>query len=182
MIGEMKSMWARSDIKWAFWVAILCVSGCTSRTANPTPPAATADVVVSAPDLDVTTGQTIFVPAYSGVYYGSGDRTVKLAVTLHIHNTDLDHPIVITSVRYYDAQGQQIKEFLTQPRSLGPIASLEFFVDSDEQGAGLGSNFIMEWVAEQAVYEPVVEAVMISTGGTQGISFTSPGRVIRQLE
>ena len=175
-------MRVRSGRGWALVVAMLLASGCASQAENLAPPTATPVESVSVQDLDVTTGQTIIVPAYSGVYYGSGHRTVKLAVTLHIHNTDFDHSIVITSVRYYDAQGQLIKEFLTQPRTLGPIASLEFFVDSSEQGAGLGSNFIMEWVAEEAVYEPIVEAVMISTEGAQGISFTSPGRVIRQLE
>jgi hypothetical protein len=33
-------------------------------------------------------------------------------------------------------------------------------------------------MAEERVNDPIVEAVMISSG-TQGISFVSPGRVIR---
>ncbi|MCA9981248.1 MAG: DUF3124 domain-containing protein, partial [Anaerolineales bacterium] len=104
-----------------------------------------------------------------------------LAVTLTIHNTDLEHAIVLTSVRYYDTQGQLLREYLVEPRELGPLASTEFFVDANEQSGGLGTNFIVEWVAEQPVFEPIVEAIMLNTSSTQGISLTSQGRVINQI-
>lgn len=147
---------------------------------TPIPPAEGEPVVVQ--DLDITTGQTIFVPAYSEVHYASQDKTMGLAVTLSIHNTDFTHPIIITSARYYNTHGQLIKEYLSQPQRLGPMASADFFVDAGEQTGGVGTNFIVEWVAEQPVYEPVVETLMLSTSGTQGLSFTSPGRVIKQLK
>lgn len=131
-------------------------------------------------DLAVTSGQTIYVPAYSEMYF-TRDRTLELAVTLTIHNTDFEHPIILTSVRYYDTQGQLLREYLAEPRQLGPLASTDFFVDADEQSGGLGTNFIVEWVAEQPVFEPIVEAIMINTSNNQGISITSPGRVINQL-
>ena len=37
---------------------------------------------------------------------------------------------------------------------------------------------LVEWVAETEVYEPIVEALMVSTSSQQGISFVSQGRVI----
>jgi hypothetical protein len=46
-------------------------------------------------------------------------------------------------------------------------------------GGGVGANFIVEWIAEKEVSEPVVEAVMISAASNQGISFVSPGRIIK---
>lgn len=156
--------------------------GCTSQNVEQTAIPPTEEAVVVVQDLDITTGQTIFVPAYSEVHYASKDRTMELAVTLCIHNTDFSHPIIITSVRYYDPQGRLVKEHLTQPQRLGPMASVDFFVGENEQAAGVGTNFIVEWVAEQPVYEPVVEALMLSTSSTQGLSFTSPGRVVNQLK
>ena len=131
-------------------------------------------------DLAVTSGQTIYVPAYSEMYF-MRNRTMELAVTLTIHNTDFEHPIILTSVRYYDTQGQLLTEYLAEPRQLGPLASTDSFVDANEQSGGLGTNFIVEWVAEQPVFEPIVEAIMINTSNNQGISITSPGRVINQL-
>jgi hypothetical protein len=113
--------------------------------------------------------------------YFMRNRTMELAVTLTIHNTDFEHAIILTSVRYYDTQGQLLTEYLTEPRQLGPLASTDFFVAADEQSGGLGTNFIVEWVAERPVFEPIVEAIMINTSNNQGISITSPGRVINQL-
>lgn len=163
-------------------IALGLLCGCASRNAEAPLPQSPDQETILVQDLDITSGQTIYVPAYAEVYTTGSSRTLKLAVTLHIHNTDFDHEIIISSVRYFDGQGQLIKEYVSQPQSLGPMASTDFFVEANEESRGTGTNFIVEWVAEEAVYEPVVEAVMLSTAGSQGISFTSPGRVIRQLE
>ena len=169
--------------KWQILIVIaILLVGCTSQNTKQSSTPLSNIESVQIQDLDITTGQTIYVPAYSEIYYASGGKTLELAVTLSIHNTDFEHSIIITSVRYYDTQGQQVKEYLPQSRRLGPMASTDFFVDASEQSGGLGTNFIVEWVAEQAVYEPIVEAMMLSTSGSQGISFTSPGRVIKQLK
>jgi hypothetical protein len=40
---------------------------------------------------------------------------------------------------------------------------------------GTGANFIVVWGAEEPVYEPVVEAVMISAAGTPGFVVAKPG-------
>ena len=164
------------------WAAglLLCVllAGCASPNvpASSTP----SPLSIQLSDLDVTSGQTIYVPAYSEMFIAR-ERTIDLAVTLTVHNTDFEDPIVLTSVRYYDTQGELLREYLPEPRQLGPLASTDFFVDADEQSGGLGTNFIVEWVAEQPVFEPVVEAIMLNTSNAQGISLTSPGRVINQV-
>ena len=59
-------------------------------------------------------------------------------------------------MRYYDTHGQLVKEYSAQPQRLGPLASADFFVDAGEQTGGVGTNFIVEWVADEPVYEPVV--------------------------
>lgn len=134
-------------------------------------------------DLDIAVGQTIYVPAYSKIYSSPRGQTLDLTVTLSIHNTDTDHPIFITSVRYYDAQGTFVKEYLANPRQLAPLGTADFYVEAGAAvNEGVGTNFIVEWGAEQSVYEPIVEAIMIHADSTQGISFTSPGRVINQLQ
>lgn len=170
-------------VKWlTFIVAVIFLFGCASQNREQTPAPSPEGEPIVVQDLDITTGQTIFVPAYSEVHYASGGRTLDLAVTLSIHNSDFTHSIVITSVRYYNTRGQLVKEYLAEPQRLGPMASADFFVDAGEQTGGVGTNFIVEWVAEQPVYEPVVEALMVNTTSAQGLSFTSPGRVINQLE
>ena len=162
-------------------LALLCcavyLTGCTTG-ATPTPPAPPQEAVQVA-DLEIVTGQTIYVPAYSDIYYAA-DKTLDLAITLSVHNTDLTRPIVLTSIRYYNTQGQLVKEYISQPKPLAPLEAADFFVDPYDESGGVGANFIVEWVAEQPVYEPVVEAVMIGTVSSLGFSCVSPGRVITQ--
>lgn len=181
--GEQMTGWIRLCL--LSMLALFFLAGCATssgvQTDSPLLDTGSGEAI-QIQDLDITSGQTIFVPAYSEIYYASDNRTVDLAVTLTVHNTDFENPIVLTSVRYYSTQGQLLKEYLTQPVSLGPLASTDFFVDAGEQAGGVGTNFIVEWVAEQPVYEPVVEALMLTTSGTQGLSFTSPGRVISQIK
>lgn len=129
----------------------------------------------------VVMGQTLYVPIYSHVYhYNSQENAINLSATLSIRNTDLKHSITITSVRYYGTEGQLIRQDVTQPIELKPLASTDFFIAADDTSGGSGANFIVEWVADQTVYEPIIEAVMVSTSSSQGISFVSPGKVLTQ--
>ena len=136
---------------------------------------------VTGRDLRIVTGQTVYVPAYSEVFAGGRDReTVPLAVTLSVHNTDLDSPIIVQSVRYYDTDGNVVRDYISDPIEVSSLATTGFLVEDLDRSGGWGSNFVVEWVAEEPVYEPVIEAIMISTRGTQGISMISLGRVISQ--
>ena len=58
------------------------------------------------------------------------------------------------------------------------MASTNFVVPENDQTGGSGANFIVEWIAETEVFEPIIEAVMVSTASQQGLSFISVGRVI----
>ena len=153
-------------------IVAACDSQPESVTTRPLQP-------VTARNLQIVTGQTIYVPAYSEIFYGTSTRTVQLAVTLAIHNTDVDSPIIIQSVRYYDTDGSLLREYVNEPVEISPLATTGFVVESEDTSGGWGANFIVEWGAEEPVYEPVVEAVMISTGGN-GISMISTGRVVSQ--
>jgi len=129
---------------------------------------------------DMAAGQTIYVPVYSHVYQDRKRTPFNLVATLSVRNTDLDHPITITSVRYYTSAGKLVKNYLEQPLRLAPLAATDFVVDEHDEN-GSGTNFIVEWASEEEVHEPIVETVMISTMLSQGLSFTCPGRVIRSL-
>jgi len=126
-------------------------------------------------------GQSIYVPSYSHIYhYNRQGQTIDLATTLSIRNTDSEQAIILTSVRYYDTNGQLIREYAESPVELAPLASTDVFIQTDDRSGGSGANFILEWVATAPVYEPVVEAVIVSTASSQGISWLSQGRVRQQ--
>lgn len=136
---------------------------------------------VTLDETKVVMGQTVYVPIYSHIYsYNKQDHVINLSATLSIRNTDLTNPIIITSVRYYDNDGQLVRQDITNPMELKPLASTDFFIATNDTSGGLGANFIVEWVAEKTVYEPVIEAIMINTSTSQGISFISPAKVLKQ--
>lgn len=139
-------------------------------------------VPVSPQPITASTGQIIFVPAYSHVYYGDQQEEFLLSITLSIRNTSLTEPIVVRSVRYYNSQGQLIKQYATNAIKLPPLASTEFFIPQTDKSGGSGASFIVEWISDrQRITAPIVEAMMLSTSFQQGISFTTTGTVIQEL-
>ena len=128
--------------------------------------------------LKIATGQTVYVPIYSEIYYFDKSKTLQLAATLSVRNTDSQNSMIITSVKYYSSAGDLVREHLDSPLQLAPLASTDFIVNQNDQTGGSGANFLVEWISEAEVSEPIVEALMVSTNSQQGISFVSQGRVI----
>lgn len=139
-----------------------------------------APPAVAADELNLVTGQLVYVPAYSDIYIDSAGRTIDLAITLSVRNTDPEQPIVVTALRYYNTAGTLVRDYLEQPLALAPLASHHVVIDRRDDTGGVGASFLVTWGAETQVYEPVIEAVMVSTALQQGLSLISVGRVISQ--
>lgn len=161
-------------------IAGVLLAGCRTTSETPVLTTTRSPQSVTARDLQIVTGQVVYVPAYSEVFYGRVGLSMELAVTLAVHNTDLDQSIVIQSVRYYDTDGNMVRDYIDAPMLVSPLATTGFLVEDTDRSGGWGANFIVEWGAETPVYEPIIEAIMVSTRGTHGISIISPGRVISQ--
>jgi hypothetical protein len=160
--------------------SLLMLAGCYTEAPTPGVPATptTPPVVIS--DLDIVTGQTVFVPAYAEIFYGSADETLALTTTLAIHNSDPENAIVVSSIRYYDTDGTLVRDYVEAPIRLKPMATTAIVVEAQAGNGGWGTNFLVEWGAETPVFEPVIEAVMTSRQGTEGVSFISEGRVLTE--
>ena len=171
---------------WVCWaIAAIIITSCRAQTISqrqqPDTKRETSLRAVTLDKTKVVMGQTVYVPIYSHIYhYNSQDQVMNLSATLSIRNTDLTNSIIITSVRYYNSDGKLIRQDIKSPVELKPLASTDFFIAADDTSGGSGANFIVEWVAEKTVYEPVIEAVMISTSSSQGISFVSPAKILKQ--
>lgn len=127
-----------------------------------------------------SSGQTVYVPVYSHIYFGDRASEFNLAATLSIRNTDPINSISITAVDYYDSEGRLLKKQLQQPTRLGPMASTEVFIPERDRSGGFGAAFIVRWTGEKAVNPPLIQCVMIGASSGQGISFISTGRVIAE--
>lgn len=127
--------------------------------------------------IEIVDGQTVYVPVYSHIY-ADGGRPHLLESTLSIRNLDPNRAISIKSVRYFDTGGSLIKEYLDEKMRLGPLETAAFLVEKRDTRGGSGANFIVIWDAEEPVYEPLIEAIMIGFSDGKSISFTSPGRAL----
>lgn len=123
---------------------------------------------------EVASGQTVYVPVYSHIYARGGIEQ-SLEVTLSIRNADLENAIVVKSIRYYDTEGNELKEYLRAPIRLGALASTDFLVEHRDESGGAGANFLVDWVAEVVVTEPIIESVMVSSEGNHAFAFVRPG-------
>ena len=128
--------------------------------------------------------QKIYIPFYSQLYEPEGlGRRLDLRGTLSISNTSETDKIRITRVHYFNSDGTLVKKCLEGKHSvLSPLATTEFGITRQDETGGSGANFIVEWVSEKPVSDPVVEAIMITFSGTHSYSFTSSGRVIEELK
>jgi len=122
--------------------------------------------------------QTVYVPIYSHLNRSSGAPQL-LETTLSIRNSDPKNNITLLSARYYDTQGNQLQNYYSEPVVLKPLQTTEILIEKTDTRGGSGANFIVEWVADIPVYEPIIEAIMIGKGDNS-VSFKSTGRPLSE--
>lgn len=125
-------------------------------------------------------GEVLYVPLYSSIYH-QNDRVFDLTATLTIHNTDLNSPITILKIDYYDTKGNLVKRFINEDLDLATLESKQFVIEQSDISGGTGAKFIVQWYSKKQVVKPIIEAVMISTSSTQGISFKTESRILSSI-
>ena len=115
------------------------------------------------------------MPVYSEIYQQNKSFTFSLTTTVSIRNISLKDTIYIYKADYYDTYGKRIRQYLDHPVYVQPMETIEIVVDEEDEGGGTGANFVFDWATKKNKLEPLFEAVMISTAGQQGLSFTTRG-------
>ena len=124
---------------------------------------------------------TVYVPAYSSIYHSNLKWEFNLTVTLSIHNIDMKNNIILDSIDYYNTSGKIIQSFINDKKiSLQPLETYNLGIKESDVRGGIGANFIIRWHSRTMVNNPIIETIMISTSGQQGISYTSRGVIIAE--
>lgn len=126
-------------------------------------------------------GQVLYLPIYSNIPYIEHGRKFDLSAFVAIHNTDLTGSLKITKVLFFDNDGKLVSNYLHKDSVLQPLGATNFFVPEKDK-SGTGANFLVEWVSDTLINEPLIESVMIGLTSGQGVSFSSIGRVIREVK
>ena len=139
--------------------------------------------VISSPtayaEINLSKGQTVFVPAHSFVYVGNEPNKINLAQTLAIRNTDPANKISVRFIDYRDEDGRLIRAFLPAPKPIKPLAAMHIFLQEKDVSGGYAPSFLVQWRAAQAVNEPIIETVEIATKSGQGITIINKGQAIK---
>ncbi|HVO85185.1 MAG TPA: DUF3124 domain-containing protein [Syntrophobacteria bacterium] len=129
----------------------------------------------------LSSGQTVYVPAYQSIAISKKPRRLPLTTTLSIRNTDPERQITIVSVKYFAANGYLIKNLLEKPETMDPLAVMSFVPEEPKEKRDESeTSFIVIWKAVgKEVSWPIIQTVMIGAAGQQGISFVCDGQVVR---
>jgi uncharacterized protein DUF3124 len=180
----------RWQLDWRMLLAVFAIFGVglflgsQSRAPAPAVEGSAADrlrPVSSSPPGGVA-ARTVYVPVYSSIYLGLNIKKtmVDLAATVSVRNVSVRHPLVLEVVRYYDSAGKPVRDYITEPSELPPLATVEFVIQRADATGGPGANFLIQWKGPSEIDEPLIEAVMVGQSGNAGISFTSVGRTVSE--
>jgi hypothetical protein len=174
-LADFARRWPLSKRGWLL-AGLVAAAGWFVTSPKPFAPApAQADTVAAA------RGELIYVPIYSSIHYTDNKQTLELAATLSIHNVNPERGITLVRADYYDTTGKLLKRYVDKPIALGPLATRNLVIEQADRTGGSGANFLVEWTAGEEVVSPIVEALMVNASSNLGISFLSPGKVIRHL-
>lgn len=126
-------------------------------------------------------GQILYLPIYSNVPSFEDNKDYSMSGFVAIHNTDFKNNLKISKVLFFDNDGLLVSNYLKKDTTLLPLAAINFFVPYADK-SGTGANFIIEWVSDTLITEPLVESVMLSLIHGQGVSFTSTGKILREIK
>ena len=116
-----------------------------------------------------------YLPVYSHIYHIHEHRTIDLTITVSIRNISLSDSVYILKADYINTIGENIRQYIKKPIYLKPLETIEIVINEQDIEGGSGANFIFDWTMKNEKNPPLFEAVMISTYGQQGLSFTTRG-------
>ena len=141
---------------------------------------------VYAESMPLSKGQMLYLPIYSTIWHGD-THPIKgepmkssMSALVSIRNTSLKTSIKVLSARYYNTEGKLIRDFVSAPKSIVPLGTLELFIEKSEAEGGSGANFLIQWEAAADTNAPIVEAVHIDNQASRPYSFITSARVIQK--
>lgn len=120
-----------------------------------------------------------YLSIYSQIYSMSEHKTHNLTTIVSLRNTSDNDTIYLLKARYFDTHGKLIRTYFDYPIFLTPMETTEIIINELDISGGTGSNFIFDWKIPTNCPEPLFEAVMSSTKGQQGLSFTTQSKRIK---
>lgn len=161
---------------WALLFALLLGLSCTNeKKLSHIDPINWSGRYKALPNNDTLIKGSSYLSIYSSIYDGSEKTLHHLTATASMRNVSVSDTIYILKASYFNSKGDPIRIYFDEPIFLKPLETIEIVIDQDDEHGGTGANFVFDWAVKSDNHEPIFEAVMISTTGQQGISFSTRG-------
>lgn len=123
---------------------------------------------------------TFYVPVYSDIYNQTKNIRFLLTATLSIRNTSHTDTLIIRDIEYFNTKGEFVRHYIDHPIYLVPMATVEYVIEQKDRTGGSGANFIVVLTSKDHRVKPIVQSVMVSVSGQQGLAFTCEGQSIKK--
>jgi hypothetical protein len=181
--GESFALVSLMGLRGAFLVlfaAMLIIAPARAQQTSDNPFTSFTKSLTAVPDpTSLRNSGDFYVPVFSSIRMETGKTRLDLAITLSIHNSSETMPLVLNRIDYFDTAGALVQRYIPHAVALRPFGTVEIFISRDDIRGGSGANFIVSWAATDPIAEPIIEAVMIGSVGTNSFSFTTRGQAIR---
>lgn len=156
---------------------LLTLAGCTSSPPDLSSidPVNWAQRKAVLQERDSLESATSYLSVYSEIYGKTEHVTHLLTVTVSLRNPNISDSVFITAADYYNSAGKRIRSYFNHPIFLAPLETVDIIIDEEDKSGGTGANFLFNWHKPDGAHDPIFEAVMISTSGQQGLSFSTQG-------
>ncbi|PLW98721.1 MAG: hypothetical protein C0591_03885 [Marinilabiliales bacterium] len=126
------------------------------------------------PELEIN--ESVYVPAYSDLYYESQQKKTFFTVILSLRNISFTDTLYFTNIDYYNSHGKLLRKYIDQVLVLRPMESMEYIVEEAEKEGGTGANFVVGYSAKANLKNhPFIESIMMGNLDNYRFAFTSPG-------
>lgn len=164
-----------SKICISLWMLVIILSCSEEKKISHLDPINWEKKYTSLPSNDRLIKGSSYLSIYSSIYDGTEKTLHHLTATASMRNVSNTDSIYILKADYFNTHGDLIRTYFDKPIFLKPLETIEIVIDQDDEYGGTGANFVFDWAVQSNNHEPIFEAVMISTTGQQGISFTTRG-------
>jgi len=131
--------------------------------------------------VNLVKGQVLYMPIYSNIPHFMDSIEIDMSAFVAFHNTDFEHSIRLLKVQYFDTKGRLVRDFLpNKTKTLNPLETADFYVPYQDK-SGTGANFLIEWVSDSLVTEPLVESITINTKVQNTVAVLSRGKVVKEI-
>jgi hypothetical protein len=167
------------------FILILCLTAISCKNLNQRPAVNTTDFDHSTLNsgllpTKMISGQLLYLPVYSNIPYQIDTIKFDMSAFIAIHNTDLTNSIKLTKVLYFNQEGKLVNDYLKyQNIEIDPLATKDFYVPYEDQ-SGTGANFLIEWIADTLVNEPLIESITTCLKPNNTVAVLSQGKIIRE--